>query len=523
MPPKSHHIPVNRRSARPRPVQDIVTAKQQAANFPSVGMTLRSYQYDPRDHRRRNIGSPTVVKRGWRQRLRKRITLKRGVLTLAIVMLLVGGWVGGKFIYNAHKLFGGNILSVLTTTKLNGEGDGRVNILLAGNSADDPGHSGGQLTDSIMLISIDTKNNKAFLLSIPRDLWVKVPGDGHQKINGAYVTGESNDFSADGYPAGGMGALEKVVSQNLGLPIHYYALVNYRAFQQAVDSVGGIDLNIQSDDPRGLYDPNIDWTTKGPLVKLSNGQHHLSGQQALDLARARGDAYNSYGFAASDFSRTEHQRQMMVALKNKVITAGTLANPAKLSSLTDAIGNNVVTDFQLNEVHRLYDLTKKIDNSHISSLSLNDANGKSLLASYATPNGQSALIPADGIDDFTSIQAFIKRQTSSDPVVQEAATIVVLNGTSTNGLASKLKTQLTAKNIIVTKTGDALTSTQTVTSIIDVSGGKKPATSAALVKQFGAHLTTVNPYVNTYKANFIVVLGADQAAKTSASGNSGKP
>ncbi len=79
--------------------------------------------------------------------------------------------------------------------------------------------------------------------------------------------------------------------------------------------MGGIDLTIKSTDRRGLYDPNIDWTTKGPLVKLTNGPHHLSGRQALNLARARGDAYNSYGFAGSDFDRTENQRKMLVALK----------------------------------------------------------------------------------------------------------------------------------------------------------------------------------------------------------------
>ncbi len=513
MPPKPQRIPVNIRSARPRPVQDVAMAKKQAAQFPAVGMTLRNYQYDPRDQRRRSAGSPNVVKQSWRQRLRHRLTLKRTVITLAIIVLAVGGWVGGKFAYNAHKLFGGNLLSVLTTTKLKGEGNGRVNILLAGNSADDAGHSGGDLTDSVMLVSIDTVNNKAFLLSIPRDLWVHVPGDGHAKINYVYVAGKNNNFSADGYPNGGMGALEQTVSQDLGIPIDYYALVNYRAFQQAVDSVGGIDLNIRSNDPRGLYDPNIDWTTKGPLVKLTNGAHHLGGQQALDLARARGDAYNSYGFAGSDFDRTDHQRQMMVALKSKAISAGVLANPAKLSSLTDAIGNNVQTDFKLNEVHRLYDVTKKIDNSNIQSLSLNDANGISLLGSYAAPGGQSALIPAAGLDDFSGIKAFIKRQTSSDPIVQEGANVVVLNGSSINGLATKTKTQLGSKNVFVSKIGDAAVATQSTTTIIDNSVGKKPVTSAALIRLFGNHLTTVNPYASLYRADFIIVLGTDQASK----------
>ena len=259
------------------------------------------------------------------------------------------------------------------------------------------------------------------MLSIPRDLWMKIPDDGHQKINEAYVTGEDNGFDENGYPKGGMGQLEQVVSQSLGVPINYYALVDYTALKQSVDAVGGVDFTVKSDDPRGLYDPNIDWTTKGPLVKLTNGTHHLTGQQALDLARARGDAYNSYGFAGSDFDRTENQRALLVALKSRAVSAGTVSNPAKLTKLSDAIGNNVQTDFKLPEVRRLYDLTKNISGNNIKSLSLNDDNGKSLLMGYTTPNGQSALIPAAGIDNWYDIQSFVNRQTSSNPVVQEAA------------------------------------------------------------------------------------------------------
>ena len=516
MPQTPRRIPVNASNAPKRPLQDVVAAKQ-AAKFPGVGMTLPRYQYDPRDQRRRSPRSAPIVKRGRFQRFRKRITLKRTALVVAMLALIVGGWVGGKFLYNAHKLFGGNLLSVLSSTKLKGENVGRVNILLAGNSADDPGHSGGNLTDSIMLLSLDTKNNKAFMMSIPRDLWVKIPDDGHQKINGAYVVGEENEFDQSGYPKGGMGALEKVVSRDFGIDINYYALINYKALQQAVDAVGGIDFTVKSNDPRGLYDPNIDWTTRGPLVKLTNGRHHLNGQQALDLARARGDAYNSYGFAAGDFDRTENQRKMMVALKSKSVSAGVLANPAKLSSLSDAIGNNVKTDFNISEVRRLYDLVKKIDNSGIKSLGLDKANGKNLLESYRSPQGQSALIPAKGVDNFSEIQAFINKQTSSDPVVQESSPVVVLNGTTSNGLAVKIQRNLMAKNFVVDDVGDARNSTQAITSIIDVSGGKKPATRAALKKIFGDHFTVQNPYSQLYDADFIIIIGNDQVNKTSQS------
>lgn len=499
-----------------RPGQDAVTAKQ-ASKFPGVGMTLPSYQYDPRDKRPRT-GTQTVVKRGRWQRFKQKVTLKRTVLVMALLVILIGGFVAGKFAWNAHKVFGGSIFGVFSNTKLRGEDNGRVNILLAGNSADDAGHSGGQLTDSIMLVSIDTRNHKGFMLSIPRDLWIKVPGDGHAKINSVYVTGEANNFDEYGYPKGGMGQLEQTVGEALDMPIHYYALVNYTALKQSVDAVGGVDVTIKSDDPRGLYDPNIDWTTKGPLVKLTNGTHHLNGRQALNLARARGDAYNSYGFAGSDFDRTEHQRQILAAIKDKAISAGVLSNPARVSSLSDAIGNNVKTDFKLSEVKRLYELIKDINGGSIKSLSLNDDNGESLLASYSSPNGQSALIPAAGMDDYSDIQRFLHKQTSSNPVVQESAKIVVLNGTTSYGLASKVKSDLKSKNINVTDVGDAGNTAQITTTIIDLSGGHKPGTKASLIKIFGSHVTTQNTYGTLYDADFIIVLGKDQVSTSGGTG-----
>lgn len=514
MPQKFRPVPIAVQTAKARPVQDVVIANQQAKQFPSVGMTLRSYQYDPKDYHKRPAGRGVVVNNSRWRRFRQKITRKRVALVTGALILIIGGFLLGKFLYNAHKLFGGNIFGIFTTTKLRGEDKGRVNILLAGNSADDPGHSGGNLTDSIMLISIDTRHHKAFLLSLPRDLWVHIPDDGHHKLNNAYVEGQASGFRQSGYPDGGMGQLEQIVSQDLGIDINYYALINYNALKQAVDAVGGVNINVQSSDPRGLYDPNIDWVTHGPLVKLSNGKHHLNGEQALDLARARGDSYYSYGFPASDFDRTAHQRQLMVALKQRAVSVGVLANPSKLSKLFDAIGRNVKTDFKLGEVRRLYDITKPISGNNVKSLSLNQVDGKSLLKSYAAPDGESALIPAAGLDDYSDIQAFIRRLTSSNSVVQESAKVVVLNSTASNGLATKVKKQLVADGMEVTAVGDSPTPDLAATLVINKSSGKKPATAALLAKLFGNHLTTANTYGLTYNADFIVILGDDQASKS---------
>ncbi|HEU4914579.1 MAG TPA: LCP family protein [Candidatus Saccharimonadales bacterium] len=342
--------------------------------------------------------------------------LKRAFITLAILLALAGLWVGWKALSNGVKIFGwGGIVDVFRQTKLKGEDEGRVNILLAGNSADDPGHGGADLTDSIMIASLDTKHKRGYIMSIPRDLYVDIPGYGYAKINEAYQDGKNDAFGATGYPPGGMGLLEKTISEHFGITLHYYALVNYTALEQAVNAVGGIDITIESSDSRGLYDPSRDLQTGKPLVDLPNGPIHLDGRTALNLARARGNASRSYGYAQSDFTRTENQRKILVGLKDKAASAGTLSNPVKLGKLLDSMGNNVETDLKSSEMRRLYALSKEIPSSRIISASLNDADGENLLMSYRTRRGQSALVPAAGIDDYSEIRAYIQKLVAPPP------------------------------------------------------------------------------------------------------------
>lgn len=506
--------PLLQRQAVPQPVRRMSTPAQtqQAARLRAATPERAAMQASP---------AATTAEPAQQSRPRaktkkpgkKLLTKGRIIFVCMLILVLAGGWMATKVLSNVSKVFHGSVFSVLTTTKLKGEDDGRVNILVAGNSADDPGHNGAQLTDSIMLVSIDVRNNTAFMLSIPRDLWVEIPGYGHAKINEAYVDGENGNFSAAGYPSGGMGLLEEVVQQNFGVKSNYYALINYNALKDGVDAVGGVDITVKSDDPRGWYDPSIDWGTHGPLVKLSNGSHHLTGEQALDLSRARGDAPGSYGFPRADFDRTEHQRMLILALKQKVLSAGTLANPLALSGLFDTLGANVKTDFSLGDVRRLYDISKGINNGSIQSIGLNDANGVNMLASYTSPAGQSALIPAAGMDDFTKIQAFLARIMTNNPIVREGATVVVLNGTNTTGLAAQAEKMLEAKDITVGDTGNAPAS-QT-TTIIDASDGSKPATLSLLENEFThATVTTTNPYAGKYQADFVVIIGADWTPTT---------
>jgi LCP family protein required for cell wall assembly len=323
--------------------------------------------------------------------------VKRIILLLLAVALAVGLWLGWGLYRDAAQLTGNNnplqVITMFLPANLENT-SGRTNILVAGFSADDPGHGGAELTDSIMIISIDPAKKDAAIISVPRDLYVNIPDVGYSKINATYQSGE--DFNQDGYAPGGMGLLAKTLKQTLGVDIHYYGLVNYQALKSAVDTVGGVQITVDSDDPRGIYDP----ATK---VKLPNGVSNIDGTTALNIARSRG-AFGGYGFAQSDFDRTKLQQAIALGLKDKATPTSLLTNPFKVSSLVSALGDNAKTDMNLREIQTLYRKTKAIDNASIKTYNLNDIDDVNYLASYRTKDGQSALIPAEGLNDFTTIR-----------------------------------------------------------------------------------------------------------------------
>ncbi len=452
------------------------------------------------------VGKPpkqkkTRKKKSWPRRIFKLL----GILLLLAVLAF-----GARFVMDIAKLTGNSnpfaLLGAFQRAPLKNE-NGRVNVLVAGNSADDAGHNGATLTDSIMVLSLDTKKNTAMMLSIPRDLWVEVPGYGHSKINAAAANG-------------GMDKLSEVVETNLDMPIHYTALVNYGAFKDMVDAVGGITITIKSDNPKGIYDSSLDWTSRTccALAKYPNGPVNLNGQQALNLARARGEGVGSYGFNA-DFTRTEHQRLMLLGIREKAMSSSTLSNPLKISNLVSAIGANVKTDLQLKEIQTLYSYAKEVDVNKIDSYNINTLKGEdeTMLQNYTSPDGQSALIPAAGIDDFSEISAQIKRLFTASPVAKEAASVVVLNATETVGLARTQSAILAEKGMSIAFQGNA--TVQPTTTLVDVSGDK-PNTLASLKTIYSATvITDATLKANYPNADIIVLLGTSAVPKSTSTTN----
>jgi len=237
------------------------------------------------------------------------------ILVFLLIGLGVGSWVG----YTANRALkkitddSGNSNSSLfsflgdfDSNNLKGKAQGRTNILLLGMGGKN--HPGGMLTDTMIVLSINYSEKKIGLISVPRDLWVPIPGFGSAKINEAYADGEKNN-TAQKTTGGGGTLASRTVENILGIPIHYYVSADFDGFKKAVDTLGGVDIYVE----KPIYDPfypAANMINYDPF-KIDAGQHHMDGALALKYARSRE--------TTSDFDRSRRQQQVMSAMKDKKI------------------------------------------------------------------------------------------------------------------------------------------------------------------------------------------------------------
>lgn len=441
---------------------------------------------------------------------RRKITL--AVTAFLVFLLLVFGILVLKGYINLNKILGGGggaaaLDANVDPSKLRGEGDGRVNILMLGRGGDN--HEGADLTDTIIIASIDPIAKEAALVSLPRDLYVPVKGQGSMKINAVYATGknaslrkESNwdDAAKNRARDAGYTMLEQTIEENLGLPIHYHSMVDFDGFKKAIDTVGGIDVNA----PTAVKETmRIDGRTYKLDVKP--GWQHMDGFESLAYSRSR------YTSARGDFDRSERQRLVLIALKNKVMSAGTYSNPAKISSLMDNLGNHVQTNFSLQDLTRLHQLGKEIDQSKISSIGLADPPNNYLITSNI--GGQSVVVPRAGIGNFREIQSYLRNTLKDSFIRNENASVTVLNGTNTTGLATTKADELKSYGYNVGTVGNAPTRNYQKTILVDLRGGSKKYTKNYLEKRFGVSAVGSLPdgSIQPGTADFVIILGSDQA------------
>lgn len=429
---------------------------------------------------------------------------------LVICGLIFGGLMFGKAWLTAQKIFqGGGQSSVLFGTDikpetLKGEGDGRVNILLLGIGGGD--RAGANLTDSIVIASIDPIAKDVALLSVPRDLWVDVPDLWTMKINAAYSSGleRSLNNGSDGRDAvnAGFTVLENTIEKYIGIPIHYHALVDFQGFSRGVDAVGGIDVQVEED----LYDEILASDNDGSPLIARAGLQHFDGRHALLYAQSR--------YSSSDFARGQRQRQVLISLKDKVLQTGTFSNPNTVSKLMDALGDNVSVNATLGEIMRMYEITKDIPSTSIATVGLTDE--PTPLVTTGTVNDQSVVMPKAGIDDYSEILSFV-RNTLRDPFLKsENATIAILNGTQTPGIATAKAEELKGYGYNVIIVDDAPTKDYATTVIYDRTNGAKKFTRNYLEKRLDATVSdepsSTNPILAT--ADFIVVLGQNEITQS---------
>lgn len=339
------------------------------------------------------------------------------------------------------------------------EGDGRINILLLGIGG--PGHQGADLTDTIMVASIDPKYQDVVLLSLPRDLYVPVPGYGTTKINSAHALGESRRGE-------GPSLTKTTVSKILDVPIHYFARLDFTGFKQGVDAVAGIDLTVGKaiSDP---YYPNDKIKGAYQPFAISAGPKHMDGELALKYARSR--------FTTSDFDRSLRQQAVLQAFRERVLSLGTLANPTKISSLIDLVGNHAKTDLQLTEIARLATIAREIDPAKVTTKSL-DLSSDGFLANTNAYGGYG-LVPKSG--NFGDIQSFVRGLLVDNYIIEEAAKIEVDSGGSSRQTMDRVAKLLKSYNYRVVSTKE--TNNQ-ATAIYDYSGGRKSHTVRYLENRF---------------------------------------
>jgi hypothetical protein len=199
---------------------------------------------------------------------------------------------------------------------------------------------------------------------------------------------------------------------------------------------------------------------------------------------------------------------MLAALEKKALSSSVWANPIKIGQLLDSLGNNVTTDFKTDQLLRLYSLAKKVQVANIKSLSL--TLGK-YTKNYTTSDGQSALIPEDGLGDYTGLQLYIQQQISDNPVVKEGTTAVVLNGSGVSGLAKKESAALISQGIDVTTYATA-SSSYASSTIEDNSQGSDPATLNLLNTRYNPVLSSSVTLAKYYGVDFVIILGANYDA-----------
>ena len=432
------------------------------------------------------------------------------------IILTVVGILGGLIIITAvafilwgndiiAKITGGqgNVFDLLTFVeptyeRLKTDDNGRTNILAFGTSgydmAGDEGngtHDGAQLTDSIMVISINQDTGDVAMLSLPRDLKATPTCTATGKINEVYwCNGGGGNVSSEEEAAAAQALMDKV-GGILNIDFQYFAHLNWGSLIQIVDTLGGINITLDED--------ILDYGWTGAVFEAGT-EYTIDGEQALGLARAR------HGTSGGDFSRGASQQKILVGIKDKISEQG--LSITDMMGLASTLGDNLRTNFSIEEIKSLAHLSSEFDLNNMRQISLIEPER---LMTTGTINGISYVIPSGGANYYTAIQNYVAKMLSNDPRVYEDPTILVLNGTEEAGLATTEKLALEEDGYNRVDADNAPTSDYTDKYTLYVLDDTTKGTKKMLEEKYS---TTAKSYDEmspdiTRDYNFVLILGGD--------------
>lgn len=380
------------------------------------------------------------------------------------------------------------------------DGTSRVNILIMGlDFRDWQRDDGPPRTDSMMLVTLDPVAKTGGMLSIPRDLWVEIPGFEHNRINTAYFLGETNRL-----PGGGPALAMQTVENLLGVPIQYYAVIEFSAFERAIDEIGYIEIWVDED------------IKISPIGRLSywleGGKgHQLDGASALAFARARKTE-------GGDFDRAERQQRVALAIRDQVTELKAI--PKLIASgpqLYREISSGIHTNLSFEQLVGLALLAFQLDPEDISRGVIGPPE---MVLLETHPDGAQVLKPVpDKIrvlrDEIFSGTGAIAP--SSDPetplpaAAEENARLAVLNGAGVEGLASETGEFLSAEGLNVVEVANADRLDYQKSRVI-VHSQNYPYTLRYLSDLFGLSLGQIlTPVVADENVDLVIILGVDWA------------
>lgn len=338
------------------------------------------------------------------------------------------------------------------------DGANRVTVLILGLDYRDWGSTeNAWRSDTMILLTLDPLSKTAGMLSIPRDLWVDIPGFKHGKINTAYYLGDAYKL-----PGGGPALAVKTVEQFLGVPINYYAQIDFDAFVRFIDEIGGVEIDV----PEKI---TIDLLGGGFKTKktLKPGRQVLPGAWALAYARAR---YSEGG----DFDRAARQQQVIMAIRDRMLSAEILTTMiAKAPVLYNELASGVRTNLSLDEIIKLALLAQSVSAENIQKGIIGT---DSVLFGFS-PDNLSILIPIPDKINLVRDQVFASAGalgpetpgTAQEQMKAEAARTQVYNASRSPDLLSRTVDYLRGLGVNILQTGSS-ENIYASTTIIDYTG-----------------------------------------------------